>query len=192
MLLLSATMAQAATPDEFVSDAIRELSAKLDGRQDDLASDPESLYALIDEVLLPRFDRRLAAQQVLAKHWRAASAEQQDRFVDAFYTTLLQRYADGILDFEHDRIKVTPFRGDATKRTVDVKTRVDLEDGSNVSVIYTLVNRDKGWMMFDVTIEGVSYVHNFRVEFEAEIRATSLEQVIVRLETGAKSGSGGE
>ncbi|MDA0705638.1 MAG: ABC transporter substrate-binding protein [Proteobacteria bacterium] len=191
VLLLSAALAQAATPpDEFVTDAIRELSAKLDGRQDDLASDPESLYALIEGVLLPRFDRRLAAQQVLAKHWKTASAEQQDRFVDAFYTTLLQRYADGILDFEHDRIQVLPFRGDVTKRTVVVKTRVDLEDGSNVSVNYTLVGHDDGWMMFDVMIEGVSYVRNFRAEFDAEIRATGLEQVIVRLKSEAKSGSG--
>jgi phospholipid transport system substrate-binding protein len=182
-LLSMAAFAAAATPDEFVRDAISELSAKLDGRQDELANDPETLYALIDGLLLPRFDRRLAAQQVLAKHWSGASKEQQDRFIDAFYSTLLQRYADGILEFEHDRIQVLPFRGDAKKRTVVVKTRVDLEDGSTVSVNYTLVAHGDKWMMFDVMIEGVSYVRNFRAEFDAEIRATSLEQVIVRLES---------
>ena len=184
-LLLMATQVQAASPDEFVSDAIKELSTKLDGRQSELATDRQSLYALIDEVLLPRFDRKMAAQQVLAKHWSAASTEQRDRFISAFYTTLVHRYADGILDFEHDRIQVLPFRGDANKRTVVVKTRVDLEDGSNVSVNYTLVSHEDRWMMFDVMIEGVSYVRNFRAEFDAEIRATSLEQVINRLETEA-------
>jgi phospholipid transport system substrate-binding protein len=183
VLLSMAAFAAAATPDEFVRDAISELSAKLDGRQDELANDPETLYALIDGLLLPRFDRRMAAQQVLAKHWGGASKEQQDRFIDAFYSTLLQRYADGILEFEHDRIQVLPFRGDSKKRTVVVKTRVDLEDGSTVSVNYTLVAHGDKWMMFDVMIEGVSYVRNFRAEFDAEIRATSLEQVIVRLES---------
>jgi phospholipid transport system substrate-binding protein len=119
---------------------------------------------------------------VLAKHWRTASAEQRTRFIDAFYSTLVRRYADGVLEFEHDRVKVLPFRGDTSKRTVAVKTRVDLEDGTNVSVNYTLVNRDSNWMMFDVMIEGVSYVRNFRAEFDSEIRATGLDQVITRLE----------
>ena len=143
---------------------------------------------LIDDLLLPRFDRRMAAQQVLARNWRTASEEQRKRFINAFYTILVQRYADGVLDFEPDRIKVLPFRGDASKRTATVKTSVDLEDGTNVSVNYTLVNRKTGWMMFDVTIEGVSYIRNFRTEFDAEIKSTSLEEVIARLEKEAAGG----
>jgi phospholipid transport system substrate-binding protein len=174
--------AQAMAPNDFILDAMEVLGSKMDGRRSELADDSEALYALIDEVLLPRFDRKLAAQQVLAKHWRAASAEQRERFIDAFYSTLVQRYADGVLEFEHDRIEVLPFRGDTSKRTVVVKTRVDLEDGTNVSVYYTLVNKKPGWMMFDVMIEGVSYVRNFRAEFDSEIGASSLDAVIARLE----------
>jgi phospholipid transport system substrate-binding protein len=146
---------------------------------------------LIDGLLLPRFDRKTAAQQVLARYWRSASDEQKTRFIESFYTILVQRYADGVLDFEPDRIKVLPFRGDATKRTATVKTTVDLEDGTNISVNYTLMNQKPGWMMFDVTIEGVSYIRNFRAEFDAEIKASSLEEVIVRLEKEA-AGDGGE
>ena len=186
LLSFSAPLAaQTVAPNEFILDAVEVLGAKMDGRRSELADDPHALYALIDEVLLPRFDRRLAAQQVLAKHWRTASEEQRAQFIDAFYTTLVQRYADGVLDFEHDRVKVLPFRGDTSKRTVVVKTRVDLEDGTNVSVNYTLVGKESGWMMFDVMIEGVSYVRNFRAEFDSEIRGTSLDDVIARLEDEA-------
>ena len=181
-LSMAAPQVLAATPSEFITEAVDELSVQLDGRRSELADDSEALYALIDAVLLPRFDRKMAAQQVLARNWRSANEEQRSRFIDAFYSVLVQRYADGVLDFEPDRIKVLPFRGDATKRIVTVKTTVDLEDGTNVSVNYTLMNHDTGWMMFDVTIEGVSYIRNFRTEFAAEIESTSLEQVIVRLE----------
>ena len=184
-LSLAAPAALAATPNEFVSEAVEVLSTKLDGRRSELADDPQALYSLIDEVLLPRFDRKTSAQQVLAKHWRAAGDEQRTRFIAAFYAILVQRYADGVLDFEHDRIRVLPFRGDATKRIVVVKTDVDLEDGTNISVNYTLINHESGWMMFDVAIEGVSYVRNFRAEFDSEINNTSLEDVIVRLEVEA-------
>lgn len=181
-LSLLAPQVQAASPSEFITEAVDLLATKLDGRRSELADDPEALYALINEVLLPRFDRRFAAQNVLAKHWRSANAEQRTRFVDAFYTTLVQRYADGVLDFEPDRMKVLPFRGDVKKKIVTVKTTVDLEDGTNISVNYTLKNNEAGWMMFDVSIEGVSYIRNFRAEFAAEIAATSLEQVVARLE----------
>jgi len=183
----------AATPNEFVQEAVELLAQKLDGRKEELADNTDALYALIDEILLPRFDRRFAAGQVLAKHWRQASAQQKDRFVDAFYTTLLHRYADGILEFDNDRVEVLPFRGDAEKRITTVKTIVRMDDGTKVPVNYALVRRDDGWRMFDVTIEGVSYVRNFRVEFDAEIRASSLEQVIKRLEDeAAGDGSSGE
>lgn len=188
--LASAETAGAQTPSEFVEDAVAVLADSLEGRRSELADDKDALYTLVDDLLLPRFDRRMAAQQVLARHWRGASEAQRDRFINAFYTTLVQRYADGVLDFEPDRIKVLPFRGDASKRVATVKTTVDLEDGTNVSVNYTLVNRKTGWMMFDVTIEGVSYIRNFRTELDAEIKSTSLEEVIVRLENEAKGEAG--
>jgi phospholipid transport system substrate-binding protein len=184
-LALVAAPAQAESPDEFVSDAVTVLAESLDGRRSELRDDQDALYALIDDLLLPRFDRKTAAQQVLARHWRSATPEQRARFIEAFYTILVNRYADGVLDFEPDRIKVLPFRGDASKRTATVKTTVDLEDGTNVSVNYTLINKKPGWMMFDVTIEGVSYIRNFRTEFDAEIKASSLEDVVVRLEREA-------
>ncbi|NIL93166.1 MAG: ABC transporter substrate-binding protein, partial [Woeseiaceae bacterium] len=130
-------------------------------------------------------DRRFAAGQVLARHWRGANKEQRDRFVEAFYRTLIHRYADGVLEFEFDRVEILPFRGDATRRITSVKTVVELDDGTKVPVNYTLVNREAGWQMFDVTIEGVSYVRNFRAEFDAEIKASSLDAVIDRLEQEA-------
>jgi phospholipid transport system substrate-binding protein len=187
---VSAETALAESPSEFVQDAVDVLAQSLEGRRSELAADKEALYGLIDELLLPRFDRRMAAQQVLARHWREASEVQRDRFINAFYTILVQRYADGVLDFEPDRIEVLPFRGDASKRTATVKTTVDLEDGTAVSVNYTLINRKTGWMMFDVTVEGVSYIRNFRTEFDTEIKSTSLEAVIARLESEA-AGAGG-
>ena len=189
-LLLYAAGAQATSPNEFVKEAVDLVAEKVNGRKDELAADSAALYAVVNDILLPRFDRRFAAGQVLARHWRKATPEQKDRFVDAFYTSLLHRYADGILEFENDRVEILPFRGDASKKIATVKTNVRLEDGTKVPVNYTLISRGDGWRMFDVTIEGVSYVRNFRVEFDSEIRNTSLEQVIVRLEQEAAGDNG--
>ena len=185
-LALVAPIAEAAAkPIEVIESAVDLLNEGLDGRKDELAADEAALHEFIDGILLPRFDREFAAGAVLGKHWRTASDEQKERFVSAFYTTLLKRYADGILEFDMERVEILPYRGDDSKRTTVVKTNVRLDDGSKIPVHYTLVNREDQWRMFDVKIEGVSYVVNYRKELESEIRSTSLESVIERLEREA-------
>ena len=178
------------SPNKLVEDAIAELAAALDGRKEVLAADREALHALIDDMLLPRFDRKYAARLVLGQHWRTANAEQRDRFINAFYHAMLRKYADGVLEFEQDLIEVLPFRGDATKQRTMVRTIVRLNDGSKVPVNYGLVMRDSGWLIFDVTIEGISYIRNYRAELDSEIRATSLDAVIKRFESEAGTVAG--
>ena len=182
LLLLIATGALAVDPNDVIQGAADELSTELDGRKDALAEDKDALYTLIDGILLPRFDRRYAAQLVLGRHWRNASDEQRTRFIDAFYNSLLRRYADGVLEYDESRVEILPFRGDLSKQRTTVRTMVTLDDGTEVPVNYGMVNRDGNWLIFDVTIEGISYVRNFRTELNAEIQAKSLDAVIARLE----------
>jgi phospholipid transport system substrate-binding protein len=187
LLMASAVIANPGPPDALIEGAVAELSEKLSGRKEELAENRDELYALINDILLPRFDRKLAAQLVLAKHWRTATDEQRERFINAFYNSLLRKYADGLLEFDEDRIEVVEFRGDTSARRSLVKTNVTLDDGTQVPVHYDLVNRGDHWLIFNVKVEGVSYVSNFRTEIDSEIRASSLQAVIDRLETEASS-----
>ncbi len=170
------------SPQEVIESAVQLLADRMDGRQEELAADRQALYALIDEILLPRFDRKFAAQFVLAKHWRSATEAQRERFIEAFYQALVRRYADGLLEFEQDKVEVLPFRGDLTKKRTKVRSTVQLNDGSKVDVDYELVKRDSGWLLFNIVIEGISYVRNFRAEMDSEISGSSLDAVIERLE----------
>jgi len=184
-LALMSTEARSAAPNEIIEEAVVLLEEGLDGRREELAADKEELYAFIDGILLPRFERKFAAMSVLGKHWKAASDEQRSRFIEAFYITLLHRYAEGILEFETDRIEILPFRGDADGRYATVKTNVRLDDGTKVPVHYDLVKAKDLWRMYNVKIEGVSYVKNYRAELDTEIKSTSLTAVIARLEDEA-------
>ena len=174
-------IAHAQSPNTIIEEAADELDAALQGRREELKANRQELYELIDRILLPRFDRTYAAQLVLGQNWRTATADQRTRFIDVFYKNLLHKYADGVLEFDPGRIEILPFRGDETKPRVTVKTSVRLDDGTKVPVDYSLVKRDAGWLLFDVSIEGISYVRNFRVEIGSEIQATSLDAVIDRL-----------
>ncbi len=181
--------AQAESPNAVIEEAAKLLDQAIEGRRDELAEDKEALYALIDEILLPRFDQRYAAQLVLSRHWRTASEADRQRFINAFYDHLMHMYAEAVLDFDLANLEVLPFRGDATKKRTTVKTIVVLDDGTRVPVNYGMVKRETGWLMFDVTIEGISYVRNFKVEVNAEIRAEGLAGVIKRLETQTNEGA---
>ena len=181
----SAAMAQ--EPNDVIQETADELAAALDGRKEELAADKAALYSMIDGILLPRFDRRYAAQLVLGRPWRDATAEQRERFIAGFYSSMLRRYANGVLEFDQSKMEILPFRGDLEKKRTTVKTIVRLNDGTKVPVNYEMVKRDSGWMMFDVKIEGISYIRNFKTEINAEIQATSLDAVIERLEKEAQA-----
>jgi phospholipid transport system substrate-binding protein len=189
-LLSLAAVAQ--TPNDIIQEAVDELASSLDGRKEELAANKEELYGLIDAMLLPRFDRRYAAQLVLGRHWRDANEAQRDGFIDAFYNSLVKRYADGVLEFDQNRIEILPFRGDESKPRIQVKTIVRLNDGTKVPVNYGLVKRDAGWLIFDVTIEGISYVRNFRTEINSEIQNSSIDAVIARLSGTVEVGAAAE
>jgi phospholipid transport system substrate-binding protein len=194
LTLLLACMAAPATaaesPNDVITSAVDELAVAFEGRQEELANDPEELKKVIDPILLPRFDRTYAAQLVLGKHWRTASAEQRERFIDAFYGAMLAKYADGVAEFDKDRVTVLPYRGDDKQKRTTVRTMVKLNDGTDAPVNYGLVKRDDGWKIFDVTIEGVSYIRNFRAELDSEISSSSLDDVIARYESEAGSAGG--
>ncbi len=173
--------AMAESPNDVVRVAADALAVALDGRKDELAEDRDALFAVVDDILLPIFDRRYAAQLVLGKHWRNANDDERGDFVDAFYGSLLRKYGDGVLQFNQSSLEILPFRGDDTKPRATVKTIVRLDNGTKVPVNYGVVKRESGWMMFDVSIEGISYVRNFRTELNAEIQAKGLRSVIDRL-----------
>ena len=172
----------AESPNAVVEKAARQLDQAIEGRRDELREDKATLYLLIDEILLPRFDRRYAAQLVLARHWRTASEVQREQFISAFYTNMMRLYAEAVLDFNLSRLEVLPFRGDATKKRTTVKTMMRMDDGTKVPVNYGMVRRESDWKMFDVTIEGISYVRNFKAELNSEIQVEGLDGVIARLE----------
>lgn len=173
---------QSRSPDEVIETAASSIVEQMKGRRDYLSENREELYALINEILVPHFDMRYAGHLVLGKHWKTATKEQRDRFIDVFYEFLLQSYANGVLKFDDDKITVFPTEVGADDKRAVVKTEVLLDDGSRVPVNYSMRLSKAGWRVYDVRIEGVSYIQNYRNQFNAEISALGIEAVIERLQ----------
>src|SRR5688572_6746770 len=169
-------------PRELIETSAQKMLQELDANRAAYRKDPKKVHKLVDEVLLPHFDTRYAAQMVLGKHWRAATTAQRERFVDAFYQSLLENYGTALLEFTADKLVVLPFKGDPASANATVKTEVKTSDGTRVPVNYSMRKTPQGWKAWDVTIEGISYVRNFRTDFGSEIDQKGLEAVIQRLE----------
>ena len=170
-------------PQALMEQVSQELLHEIDANRAALAKDPARLRAVIDQYLLPHFDTDYAARLVLGKHWRTATPEQRTRFIDTFYKALMKDYGDAILEFTADRLRFLPFRGDPNADTATVRTEVRRDNGQMVPVNYTMRRTPEGWKAWDVTIEGISYIRNFRADFGAEVDQHGIEHLIQRLET---------
>lgn len=169
-------------PEHVVGDVSKRLFAALDANRVAIRANPEAVYPLVEKILLPHFDTEYSAQLVLAQHWRAATPEQRKRFVDALYNALLRTYGGALAGATADQLKLLPLRGDPAAAQVIVRTEVSRSGGGVVPVDYRLHKTPDGWKAFDVIIQGISYVKNYRTDFDAEIAAKGFDAVVVRLE----------
>lgn len=169
-------------PQQLIEKASKDLLREIDADRAALAKDPAKLRALVDRILLPSFDASYSAQLVLGKHWRTATDQQRQRFVEAFVQSMMRKYGNALLEFTAQRLTILPFKGDPAADRATVRTEVKRDNGTPVPVNYSLHATPQGWKAWDVTIEGISYVKNFRTDFGAEIEAKGLDAVIQRLE----------
>jgi phospholipid transport system substrate-binding protein len=173
-------------PTQLVQDVASNILKELDANRDMYRKDPSKVRALADKYLLPYFDTQYAAQLVLGKYWRTATADQRTRFVNAFKDSMLQNYGNALVGFTANRLKVQPGRVDPGSDLATVSTTINKDDGTTVPVLYVLHKTPDGWKAWDVKIEGISYVKSFRDDFAAQIAQKGLDAVITRLESGAK------
>ncbi|HNR91299.1 MAG TPA: ABC transporter substrate-binding protein [Dokdonella sp.] len=181
-----AAPARAATlaPVEVVQKIADDLATTIGARRDELKNDREKLVREIDGILLPHFDIDYASILVLGQSARASSPEQRSRFAKAFYSSIAHRYAEGLLNYTRGNVRVLPFKGELNDKRTIVRTEVVLDDGKTVAVDYAFRKSSGGdWKAYDVIIEGISYITNYRNQVAAEIKATGLDALIVRLET---------
>ena len=176
--------AEQTTPEQIVQSIADQLGTSIDGHREELKQNRDKLISVVDEIFLPHFDIDYASILVLGQHAREATPEQRERFAKAFYNSITHRYADGLLNYTRGRVKVLPFSGDLNDKRTVVRTQVVLDDGKLVSIDYAFrKGRSGDWKAYDVIIEGISYVTNYRNQVDAEIRKIGIEKLITTLET---------
>lgn len=180
-----AQQAAAATPGKQVLDTGTRVLATLQQRRAQFQKDPAALRGFIESELRASFDREYAARLVLGPHGRGASDADVSLFADAMTDNLMQRYGAALLAFDgRPRIRLKSETPLPNNRGVRVSTEILRDGGDPIPVDY-LVRNNGGWKIFDVMVEGVSYVQTFRSQFDAPLRQKSIPQVAADLRSGA-------
>jgi len=147
-----------------------------------LGNEREELYSIIDKTLSPYFQKKYAGRLVLNQHWNSATIIQRERFTEGLYQSLVRSYALTILNFDVSQINVLNHENISLEtKKITVHSEV-MYQGELIPMNFSFGKFKEGWRFYDVKIEGVSYIKNYRNQFNAEINAKGLDAVIERLE----------
>ena len=190
MMLLSAGQASAfatdaSDPVSIIESATSHILEMLENRREEFTENPELLRTVVREDLMPLIDLDYSARLILGRSGRGVSTEQLRAFSEAMSNLLINRYADGLLQFRsNEQFDVLPLKGNNTDKLTRVRTRIRLDSGSYAPVDYAFRKTDQGWKAFDVTVEGISYVLTFRNQIAPRVDADGIDKVTADIIAG--------
>jgi phospholipid transport system substrate-binding protein len=180
-LIISTSVLADLAPDELVrktaDDVINELKKDKDIKEGDRAK----IYKLAEEKILPNFDFKRICRLVLGKNWRSMTVDQRNVFQIEFRGLLLRTYAIALSKFRDQTIEFKPLRMKSSDKIVLVKTEITQSGGQPIDVNYALSNSTGKWLVFDIVIEGVSLVTNYRSQFASQVKKNGIEDLLKKL-----------
>ncbi|GMR19704.1 MAG: ABC transporter substrate-binding protein [Gammaproteobacteria bacterium] len=168
-----------AMPDQLVRDTTEKILVLLKKNHAIYKRDNSKLYQMVYEKILPHFDFSAMSRLVLSRNWRSANADQRIRFTKAFEGLLVRTYATALLKYTNQEIIYLPFHAKPTDKKAIVKTEIkSAKGGPNIPLNYSFYNKNGSWKVYDVAIEGISLVTNYRSVYADKVRKQGLDALI--------------
>ncbi len=173
-------------PDVLIKEATNEFQKLIAENHEAYRADLGAFYKVVDEKMVPLFDTKGIAQLVLGRNWRKASEEQRKRFEAAFKDSLIRTYSRALLDY-HDSVEAewAPLRAEAGATDVSVNASILRKDAAPISLKFSAHLRGEQWKIYDIAVENISLITNFRSQINSEIRANGLDATIKKFEENA-------
>ena len=168
-------------PDALVKRTAESVLEIVKSDADIQAGNQSKIFALAEEKILPNFNFERVSRLVLGKNWTRATAEQKASFQQEFRALLLRTYATALSKYKDQKIEFLPLRMIDDAKTASVKTKIIQDGGQPIEVNYSLAQEDDVWKVYDIVIEGVSLVTNYRGQFSQEVRQNGLDSLIKKL-----------
>lgn len=181
-----------AIPDESPKALLEDTAAKmidaLNSNRDRIKGKPQLTEDLIEKILMPHVDFITASKYVLGQNWDTASKAQKIEFIKTFRTLLLRFYSSALSEYlnTHDDkldMSLMTFQdpGKIDSDEVTVRSEVKPKNSKPVPITYQMLKTNRGWKVFDVSVEGVSVITTYKTSFASEIQQKGLDGLIASL-----------
>ena len=181
LLILGTPAVRAAVPPEqLVHQTTNQILETIKAHREVYAKHHDKLYQLAEEKVLPYFDFVRMSQWVLGRNWRTASEEQRTRFVTLFRDLLVRTYSTALLQYTDQKIIYLPVNAAPGSTQMLVRTEVQQSGGApDIPIYYSFYkNRSGDWKVYDVSIDGVSLVTNYRSVYAEKIRREGMDALL--------------
>jgi len=168
-------------PQELIESVANETIDRVKAEKQAIKKNPKHIHKLVNELVLPHFDFERMSKWALGKHWRKANKDQRTKFINEFRVLLVRTYATSLAEYTDQVIKFLPFRGKLKSGDVTVRSEVEQPGGFPIPIDYKLHLKGDSWKVYDVKIDDISLVANYRSSFSKEIRKKGLDTLIKTL-----------
>ncbi|MCP3688367.1 MAG: ABC transporter substrate-binding protein [Gammaproteobacteria bacterium] len=145
--------------------------------------DPRQLYGLVNEIVLPHFDFLAMTDMALGRYKNKVNAAQRSLITDEFKALLVRTYGKALLEYNDQVITYLPMEGTEADGDVTVRTEIEQAGGFPIPLNYRLKHNDDGWKVYDISVDDISLVTNYRSSFARQIRKNGVEGLVEVLRT---------
>ncbi len=180
LMMTNAVAADLIAPQKVIEDASSELKVRM--QDPGFTKDFRKITEFVHSVIYPHADFDLISSLVLGKLWKEATPAEREEFKKEFQTLLIRTYSRAFVEFKEWSVRFLPINSDEDQRKVMVKTEILQPGLQPIAVNYRMLFNKGEWKVYDILIEGVSLVTNYRTSFKNEVERTgSLKEVINQL-----------
>jgi len=185
-LLLSPFFAQAEEmmdPAQLVQTVSNTALKQIKLHRDELEADPKKIKAFANKYVLPYMDAAKMGRYSMGRYWRVATPAQKKAFVSAYTDMLMRTYAKSLLKLQIESIEVKPAKVEKPGRVL-VYTKVKQANGDETNLVFRLYLNKKThqWLMYDVNIEGISLLLNYRKAYASELSHETINEAIEEMQ----------
>jgi phospholipid transport system substrate-binding protein len=192
-LLLLTTSFGASGADQTATQLVQRTAEKmlgaLENRRAEVERKPQLINELVDDILAPHFDFEQMTRLAVGRDWRQASPAQQEALVASFRRLLVRTYAKSIMEYSGQDIVYEAARPGTRSGTVVVPTEVRAPGAAPIPIDYSMIERDDSWKVYDVVIDGVSMISNYRSQFRSTIASSGIDGLIEQLRAKTARGA---
>ena len=180
-IFTGSTLAVAQSPDEVVKATADGVIQRIETERSALEANPEKVYDLVNELVVPNFDFISMSKWVLGKNWKTANDAQRTEFIEQFKTLLVRTYARALLEYSGQEIKYFPAEQKPDSNLAVVKTVLTSSGAQPFPVAYRMHQKNEQWKVVDVAVDGVSLVSTYRGSFATQIKKNGFDALINEL-----------